>query len=85
LSLLGAVRTSVADTTHVALVVVVDHIMSSCTAPDDAFLKWTLAKRKMIVPKYGTLGGSSSAHAALVSDVPADDVGSLPTLEDCTD
>jgi hypothetical protein len=26
-----------------------DHIMSSCSAPDDALLKWALAKRKMIV------------------------------------
>jgi hypothetical protein len=30
------------------------HIMSSCTASDDALLKWTLAKRKIIVHKYGT-------------------------------
>jgi hypothetical protein len=26
-----------------------DHILSSCTAPDDALLRWTLAKRKMII------------------------------------
>jgi hypothetical protein len=31
-----------------------DHIMSSCTPADDALLKWTLAKREMIVQKYGT-------------------------------
>jgi hypothetical protein len=62
-----------------------DHIMSFCTAPHCALLKWTLAKRKMIVKKYGTHGGSASAHAALLSDVPADDAGILPTLEDCTD
>jgi hypothetical protein len=28
-----------------------DHILSSCTAPDDALLRWTLAKRKMITQK----------------------------------
>jgi hypothetical protein len=27
----------------------VDHILSSCNAPDDALLRWTLAKRKMII------------------------------------
>jgi hypothetical protein len=62
-----------------------NHVMSSCTATDDALLKWTLAKRKMIVQKYGTLCGSASAHAALLSDVPTDDVDVTPTLEDCTD
>jgi hypothetical protein len=63
-----------------------DHIMSSCTAPDDALLNWTLAKRKMlIIQKYGTLGGSASAHAAMQRDVPADDADIMPTLEDCTD
>jgi hypothetical protein len=61
-----------------------DHIMSSYTAPDDTLLKWTLAKRKMIVQKYGLPGGSASTHAALLSDVTADDADSLPTLEDCT-
>jgi hypothetical protein len=62
-----------------------DYIVSSCTAPDDALLRWTLAKRKMIVQKYGAPGGSHSAYAALLSDVPADDSDSLPTLEECTD
>jgi hypothetical protein len=62
-----------------------DHILSSCTAPDDALLRWTLAKRKMIIQKYGATGGSHSAHAALLSDVPADASASLPTLEECTD
>jgi hypothetical protein len=62
-----------------------DHIMSSCTVPDDALLRWTLAKRKMIVQKYGTPGGSASTNAALLSDVPIDESDSLPTLEDCTD
>jgi hypothetical protein len=62
-----------------------DHIMSSCAASDDALLKWTLAKRKMIIHKYGTPCGSASTHAALMSDVPIDDSDSLPTLEDCTD
>jgi hypothetical protein len=39
----------------------------------------------MIIQKYGTHGGSASAHAALMSDVTADDTESMPTLEDCTD
>jgi hypothetical protein len=62
-----------------------DHILSSCTAPDDALLRWTLAKRKMIIQKYGAPSGSHSAHAAMPSDVPADDSESFPTLEECTD
>jgi hypothetical protein len=62
-----------------------DHIMPCCIAPDDALLKWTLAKRKMIVQKYGTLGGCASAHSALLSDVPADDAATLPNLEECRD
>jgi hypothetical protein len=62
-----------------------DHILSSCTAPDDALRRWTLAKRKMIVQKYGSPGGSASTHAALLSDVPIDESDSLPTLEDCMD
>jgi hypothetical protein len=57
---------------------------------DDAILKWNLAKRKMTVKKYGAAGGTTSTHAALLSDVPADDApaddtGSLPTLADCAD
>jgi hypothetical protein len=64
--------------------------MSACTTTDDAILKWNLAKRKMLVQKYGAPGGTTSAHAALQSDVlvddaPADDADSLPTLEDCAD
>jgi hypothetical protein len=40
----------------------------------------------MIIQKYGAPGGSHSAHAALLSDVPAaDDSDSFPTLEECTD
>jgi hypothetical protein len=39
----------------------------------------------MIIQKYGAFGGSHSALAALLSDVPADDSDSLPTLEECTD
>jgi hypothetical protein len=62
-----------------------DHILSSCTAPDDAVMRWTLAKRKMIIKKYGAPSGSHPAHAALLSDVPADNSDSLPTLEECTD
>jgi hypothetical protein len=65
-----------------------DHIFSSCTAPDDALIWWTIAKRKMITHKYGTHASSAFAHATLrsdVTDVTADDTDSLPTLEDCTD
>jgi hypothetical protein len=63
-----------------------DHIMSSCIAPDVALLRWTLAKRKMIVQKYGTPCGFGTTHAALLSDVTAaDETDGLPTLEDCTD
>jgi hypothetical protein len=29
-----------------------DYIMSSCTAPYDALLKWTVTRRNMIVHKY---------------------------------
>jgi hypothetical protein len=32
-----------------------NHIVSSCKASDEALLKWTLAKRKLITQKYGTL------------------------------
>jgi hypothetical protein len=44
----------------------------------------------MTVQKYGAPGGTTSAHAALLSDDPADDASaddtdSLPTLEDCAD
>jgi hypothetical protein len=46
-----------------------DHILLSCTTLDAALLKWTLAKRKMIVRKYGTPSGSASTHAALMRDV----------------
>jgi hypothetical protein len=38
----------------------------------------------MIIQKYGTPGGFAFAHAALLSDVTANDTDSLPTLEDCT-
>jgi hypothetical protein len=63
----------------------VDHILTLCNAPYDALLRWTLAKRKMIIQKYGTYGGYASAHAALLSDVTTDDTDGIPTLEDCTD
>jgi hypothetical protein len=43
-----------------------DHILSSCTAPDDALLWWTLAKRKMIIQKYGAHGGFG--ETALVNE-----------------
>jgi hypothetical protein len=62
-----------------------DHILSSCTARDDALMRWTIAKRKMIIQKYGAPSGSHLAHVALLSDVPADDSDRLPTLQECTD
>jgi hypothetical protein len=34
----------------------------------------------MIVQKYGTPGGSAFAHAALLSDVPTDDVDVMPVV-----
>jgi hypothetical protein len=48
-------------------------------------MKWTLAKRKLIIKKYGTLVGYAYAHAALLSDAPNDDPDTMPTLEECTD
>jgi hypothetical protein len=59
--------------------------LSSCTSSDDALLKWTLAKRKVIIKKYGTPCGNVHAHAALPSDDPTDDIEVMPTLKDCTD
>jgi hypothetical protein len=50
-----------------------DHIMLSCTASNDALLKWNLAKLKLMIHKCGTPGGAASPHAAIVSDVPPDD------------
>jgi hypothetical protein len=45
-----------------------------------------LMKRKMIIQKYGPIGGFATAHADLLSDVTAgDDHDGLPTLEDCID
>jgi hypothetical protein len=61
-----------------------NHILFSSTTSDDALLKWTLAKWKIIVQKYGTTCGFASAHVALLSDVPTDDLGVLPTLDDYT-
>jgi hypothetical protein len=39
----------------------------------------------MIIQKYGTLGGSAYAHAALLNDFTADDTDGLPPLEEFTD
>jgi hypothetical protein len=47
-------------------------------------MKWALAKRKMIVKKYGTPSGSAHAHTALLSDIPTDDPDGTPTLKDYT-
>jgi hypothetical protein len=48
-----------------------DHILSSCTAHDDPLRSWTLAKREMIIQKYGALGGFAFAHAAMSRSPPA--------------
>jgi hypothetical protein len=49
-------------------------------------MRWTLAKRKMMIHKYSTPCGSATAHTALLSDVTAaDDTDGMSTLEDCTD
>jgi hypothetical protein len=53
-------------------------------------LKWTLAKRKLIVQKYGTRNSKASKHAALLSDLSnADPSPPAPldvyTLEECAD
>jgi hypothetical protein len=39
----------------------------------------------MIVKEYGTPAGSAFANNALVSDVPTDDLATMPTLEECKD
>jgi hypothetical protein len=62
-----------------------NHIMSSCIASADALLKWTLAKRKMIIQTYDTFGGTALAQVALLCDVPIDDPKVMPTLEECID
>jgi hypothetical protein len=66
------------------------HILSSCMASDDALVKWTLTKRKMIVHTYGNPSGNYAfVHAAHLSDVSNDDSHvhashDMPTLEECT-
>jgi hypothetical protein len=66
-----------------------DHIMSSCTSSSDAMLKWTLAKRKIIVLQYGAPTGQAS-HNALLSDMHQSDTngdapGAGPSEMECTD
>jgi hypothetical protein len=66
------------------------HFLSSCTASDDAFLRWILVKRKLIVKKYGTPSSVASAHADLMSDLSHADPSphaplDMPALEECTD
>jgi hypothetical protein len=63
---------------------------TSCTASDDALLKWTLAKRKLIVQKFCHPNNTAPAHAALFSDM--SHAGSsphaptnVPTVEECID
>jgi hypothetical protein len=49
-------------------------------------LKWTMAKRKLIIQKYGThVVGSASTHVAMLSDVLTDVHDTLPTLEESTE
>jgi hypothetical protein len=66
-----------------------DHILSSCTASHDALMKWTLAKPKLIVHKYGH-NNIAPARAALLSDLSHADTFphaplDVPTVEECTD
>jgi hypothetical protein len=61
-----------------------DHMLSSCTSSDDPVVKWTMAKRKTIIKKYGTPGGNAPAHAALLSDVLHDDPRMDFPLSTCT-
>jgi hypothetical protein len=66
----------------------IDHILTSCTASDDALGKWTLAKNKL--QKYGTPSGAAPTHAALLSDISHVDPHvptslAVPTPEECTD
>jgi hypothetical protein len=65
------------------------HIMSSCTAIDDALIKWTLAKRKMTVHKYGA-PSEKAFHNALLSDMHQSDrygdpPGACPSEMECID
>jgi hypothetical protein len=96
LSLLVAVPTLGVATSTVADAVVVacpkgsafgsmNHIMSSCTTSDDALMKWTLAKRKMIIHQYDTPRGTAHTHVALLSDVCTDENDVMPTPEECSD
>jgi hypothetical protein len=55
-----------------------NHFMSSCTTSDDALLKWTLAKRKMIVQKYGT-----PLVAVLLRTLPCGVTSPSTTLTSC--
>jgi hypothetical protein len=63
--------------------------MRSYTSTYDALRKWTLAKRKMIVQKYGTPSGHASHHNALRSDMHHSDTdgaapGASPLEMECT-
>jgi hypothetical protein len=45
-----------------------------------------MAKRRLIIQKYGThVVGSASTDAAMLSDVPTDDPNTFPTHEECRD
>jgi hypothetical protein len=66
-----------------------DPILSSYTSSDNALLKWTLAKRMMIIHKYGThvVPASRNAHMSDVpqSDAESDAPGAGPTELECID
>jgi hypothetical protein len=67
-----------------------DNILSAITALNDSLLKWTFAKRKLIVQKHGNPNNTAPAHVALLSDLNHADPCSLspldlPILEECTD
>jgi hypothetical protein len=57
-----------------------DRILSSRTAPGATLLKWSIAKRKMIIQKYGS-PSSIIADTVLLGDVSYDD----SNLHSCDD
>jgi hypothetical protein len=64
-------------------------MMSSFTTIYDTLLKWTLAKRKMIVQRYGTPSGHASYNALLYADMHQSDTdgdapGAGPSKMECT-
>jgi hypothetical protein len=64
-----------------------DHILSSFTVYDAALMKLSIAKRKIIIQKYGSHGSIEASHTTLLSDVSQDDSllhsdDAVPTVKD---